>query len=146
MGHPHLQRQCLRGRQIRERGEGAGLEAGTGNYLSHLLFLPSFPPLSFLLPLQLAFKWFDNGMNDLEHETQVFMFNLYVLKVDPAKLDSAGYHCLRNFFETINLGERKLKKISASYQSLVGVAVGVARVWLESHLFFRSCSLSRIKT
>ena len=47
------------------------------------------------------------------------MFNTRVLKVDPAKLDLAGYHCLRNFFETINLVERKLRKISASYDSLV---------------------------
>ena len=47
------------------------------------------------------------------------MFNTRVLKVDPVKLDVAGYHCLRNFFETINLVERKLRKISASYHSLV---------------------------
>ena len=59
-------------------------------------------------------------MNDLEHDTQVYMFNTYVLKVDPLKLDSAGYRCLRNFFETINIMERKLKRISASYMSLVG--------------------------
>ncbi len=58
-------------------------------------------------------------MNDLEHDTQVYMFNTYVLKVDPLKLDGAGYRCLRNFFETINIMERKLKRISASYQSLV---------------------------
>ena len=47
------------------------------------------------------------------------MFNTRVLKVDPVKLDVAGYHCLRNFFETINLVERKLRKISSSYHSLV---------------------------
>ena len=68
----------------------------------------------------MAFKWFDLGMGDLEQETQVHMFNTRVLKVEPVKLDLAGYHCLRNFFETINLVERKLKKISAAYQSLVG--------------------------
>lgn len=66
-------------------------------------------------------------MNDLEHETQVYMFNTYVLKVEPGKLDNAGYHCLRNFFETINLVERKLKRISASYQSLVCVC-GLTRI------------------
>ena len=71
-------------------------------------------------------------MNDLEHETQVYMFNSYVLKVEPSKLDTAGYHCLRNFFETINLVERKLKKISSSYQSLVRCMGrgGVVWVWL----------------
>ena len=64
--------------------------------------------------VQLAFKWFDRGMTDLEHESQVLMFNSRVLKVDPSMLDSAGYSCLRNFFETINLGERKLKRISGT--------------------------------
>ena len=64
--------------------------------------------------VQLAFKWFDRGMTDLEHESQMLMFNSRVLKVDPSMLDSAGYSCLRNFFETINLGERKLKRISGT--------------------------------
>jgi len=67
----------------------------------------------------LAFKWFNYGMGDLEHETQLLLFNTRVLKVEPSKLDTAGYHCLRNFFETINLVERKLRKISASYHSLI---------------------------
>lgn len=53
-------------------------------------------------------------MTDLEHESQMLMFNSRVLKVDPSMLDSAGYSCLRNFFETINLGERKLKRISGT--------------------------------
>ncbi len=65
-------------------------------------------------------------MSDLEQETQVNMFNTRVLKVEPIKLDLAGYHCLRNFFETINLVERKLKKISASYHSLVSGWAGGA--------------------
>lgn len=70
---------------------------------------------SCLLPcLQLAFKWFDKGMADLERESQVFMFNSRVLKVDPSVLDSAGYSCLRNFFETINLSERKLRRMSGT--------------------------------
>ena len=86
-----------------------------------LQFLYSFSlPLSLI---QLAFKWFDHGMNDMEHETQVHMFNSRVLKVDPSKLDQAGYHCLRAFFESINLVERKLRKMSASYHSLVCVSV-----------------------
>ena len=59
-------------------------------------------------------------MSDLEHETQVLMFNTRVLKVDPDKLDKPGYNCLRNFFETINLFEKKLKRMTSSYQSLVG--------------------------
>lgn len=81
-------------------------------------------------PPKLAFKWFDSGMSDLEHETQLCMFNSYILKVDPSKLDNAGYHCLRNFFETINLVERKLKKISTSYQSLVrSEGCGLWWVW-----------------
>jgi len=67
----------------------------------------------------LAFKWFDHGMGDLEHETQVLMFNTRVLKVDPDKLDRSGYNCLRNFFETINLYEKKLKRMSSSYHSFV---------------------------
>ena len=58
-------------------------------------------------------------MSDLEHETQVLMFNTRVLKVDPDKLDKPGYNCLRNFFETINLFEKKLKRMTSSYQSLV---------------------------
>ena len=70
--------------------------------------------------MQLAFKWFDKGMTDLEHESQVFMFNTRVLKVDPSMLDSAGYSCLRNFFETINLSERKLRRISGTL-NLVGI-------------------------
>lgn len=73
-----------------------------------------------LMFMQLAFKWFDKGMTDLEHESQVFMFNTRVLKVDPSLLDSAGYSCLRNFFETINLSERKLKRISGTF-NLVGI-------------------------
>ncbi len=64
-------------------------------------------------------------MSDLEQETQVKMFNTRVLKVEPIKLDLAGYHCLRNFFEIINLVERKLKKISASYHW-----VGERSLWL----------------
>ena len=72
--------------------------------------------------MQLAFKWFDKGMTDLEHESQVFMFNTRVLKVDPSMLDSAGYSCLRNFFETINLSERKLRRISGTL-NLVGTVV-----------------------
>ena len=55
----------------------------------------------------------------MEHETQNQLFQTRVLKVDPAKLDFAGYQCLRNFFETINLVERKLRKVSATYHSLV---------------------------
>ena len=73
-----------------------------------------------LCVLQLAFKWFDKGMADLERESQIFMFNTRVLKVDPSVLDSAGYSCLRNFFETINLSERKLKRISGT-STLVSV-------------------------
>ena len=43
---------------------------------------------------------------------------LYV-QVDPSKLDHAGYQCLRNFFETINLAERKLRKVSSTYHNIV---------------------------
>lgn len=75
-------------------------------------------PLTNIFPVQLAFKWFDKGMADLERESQLYMFTSRVLKVDPSVLDSAGYSCLRIFFETINLGEKKLKKISGT-QSLV---------------------------
>lgn len=78
--------------------------------------------------MQLAFKWFDKGMTDLEHESQVFMFNTRVLKVDPSMLDSAGYSCLRNFFETINLSERKLKRISGTL-NLVSIVYCNTRYW-----------------
>ena len=80
------------------------------------------------LPIQHAFKWFDSGMTDLEHETQVLMFNTRVLKVDPDKLDQPGYHCLRNFFETINLYEKKLKRLSSSYHSLVRLSIVPVRI------------------
>lgn len=56
------------------------------------------------------------GINDLELDTQLQMFNKRVLKVDPAVLDLAGYHCIRNFFETINLAERKIKRVQSSQQ------------------------------
>ena len=79
-----------------------------------------------LMFMQLAFKWFDKGMTDLEHESQVFIFNTRVLKVEPSVLDSAGYSCLRNFFETINLSERKLKRISGTL-NLVGVVYCLLR-------------------
>ncbi len=64
-------------------------------------------------------------MSDLEQETQLNMFNTRVLKVDPVKLDMAGYYCLRNFFETINLVERKLRKITAGYHTLVSGWAGL---------------------
>lgn len=95
-----------------------------------------------LMFMQLAFKWFDKGMTDLEHESQVFIFNTRVLKVEPSVLDSAGYSCLRNFFETINLSERKLKRISGTL-NLVGVVY-----WLLSFHYPTSycvdCGESRI--
>lgn len=50
-------------------------------------------------------------MGDLEADTQQNLFAKRVLKVDPVLLDMAGYHCIRNFFETINLAERKLRKL-----------------------------------
>ena len=53
----------------------------------------------------------------------MLMFNTRVLKVDPDKLDQPGYHCLRNFFETINLFEKKLKRLSSSYHSFVRLFV-----------------------
>ena len=59
----------------------------------------------------MAFKWFDRSMGDLEADTQQNLFSKRVLKVDPVLLDMAGYHCIRNFFETINLAERKLRKL-----------------------------------
>lgn len=83
-------------------------------------------------------------MNDLEHETQLYMFNSYVLKVDPTKLDHAGYHCLRNFFETINLVERKLRKGGSAYQALVRAGgrgmCGVCHV-VKVGCFFGGCGL-----
>lgn len=94
------------------------------------------------LCVQLAFKWFDRGMTDLEYESQVYMFNSRVLKVDPSMLDAAGYSCLRNFFETINLGERKLKRVSGTL-SLVSlcfvipqntVVINTSRVFIVSVL------------
>ena len=81
-------------------------------------------------------------MKDLEHETQVFMFTTYVLKVDPIKLDTAGYHCLRNFFETINLSERKLRKTGASYHSLVGgTGGGVVTCTVLMNVYRHTCCL-----
>ena len=77
---------------------------------------PLPPPPSPSLP-QLAFKWFDTGMADLEHETHLYIFKMYMVKVDPSKLGTAGYHCLLNYFETINLAKRKLKKIGTSLVS-----------------------------
>ncbi len=90
-------------------------------YVVHQAYSKTFLLIHIYTHLQLAFKWFDNGMNDLEHETQVLMFNTRVLKVDPDKLDKPGYNCLRNFFETINLFEKKLKRMASSHSSLVGV-------------------------
>ncbi len=72
-------------------------------------------------------------MSDLEHETQVLMFNTRVLKVDPDKLDKPGYNCLRNFFETINLFEKKLKRMTSSYQSLV-----CAHIFYNVHMLYSS--------
>ena len=88
--------------------------------------------------IQLAFKWFDRGMTDLEHESQVFMFNTKVLKVDPSMLDAAGYSCLRNFFETINLGERKLRRISGTL-SLVGIVLSYRTYYGILHLLSSNC-------
>ena len=53
------------------------------------------------------------------------MFKNCVLKVDPSRLNYAGYFCLKNFFENINLVERKLKRMTSSYQALVGGVMGV---------------------
>ena len=55
-------------------------------------------------------------MSDLEYDTQQQLFHKRVLKVDPVLLDLAGYHCIRNFFESINLAERKLRKLQHSHQ------------------------------
>ena len=83
-------------------------------------------------------------MTDLEHETQVLMFNTRVLKVDPDKLDQPGYHCLRNFFETINLFEKKLKRLSSSYHSFVRLFV--LRITYDSihEYYFRSNVLAYV--
>ena len=77
-------------------------------------------------------------MTDLEHESQVFMFNTKVLKVDPSMLDAAGYSCLRNFFETINLGERKLRRISGTL-SLVGIVLPYRTYYGILHLLISNC-------
>ena len=52
----------------------------------------------------------------MEQDTQMQLYHKRVLKVDPALLDLAGYHCIRNFFETINLAERKLRRLQHSQQ------------------------------
>jgi hypothetical protein len=95
--------------------------------------------------MQLAFKWFDKGMTDLEHESQVFIFNTRVLKVEPSVLDSAGYSCLRNFFETINLSERKLKRISGTL-NLVGIVYYADYIELSGSnvVYCVDCGESRI--
>ncbi|XP_065904481.1 ubiquitin carboxyl-terminal hydrolase 24-like isoform X2 [Dysidea avara] len=67
----------------------------------------------------LAFRWFDKGIVDLEPDTQTMLFNQKVLKVNPVKLHDAGYRCLRTFFENINLQEKKLKKIGVAQYSLM---------------------------
>lgn len=46
-------------------------------------------------------------------EVTISFFNL---KVDPLLLDLAGYHCIRSFFEAINLAERKLRRLQHSQQ------------------------------
>ena len=58
-----------------------------------------------------AFKWFDGSIGDLESDTQQNLFTKRVLQVEPVLLDMVGYHCIRSFFETINLAERKLRKL-----------------------------------
>ena len=108
---------------------------------------------------QLGFKWFDIGMADMELETQTQLFQTRVLKVwnhythhtlttltthtqvDPAMLDQAGYQCLRNFFETINLAERKLRKISSTYHSIVSSTHTHTVLYfnLYLHFFFFLC-------
>lgn len=55
-------------------------------------------------------------MGDLEYDTQQTLFHKRVLRVDPILLDYAGYQCIRNFFESINLTERKLRKLQHSHQ------------------------------
>ena len=72
-----------------------------------------------LQPIQLGFKWFDEGLADMEAETQSNLFNARVLKVDPAVLDTAGYQCLRRLFEVINLNEKKLKRTTMGLNSTV---------------------------
>ncbi|XP_019857623.1 PREDICTED: ubiquitin carboxyl-terminal hydrolase 24-like [Amphimedon queenslandica] len=67
---------------------------------------------------RLAFKWFDRSIGDLESDTQQSLFTKRVLRVEPVLLDMAGYHCIRSFFETINLAERKLRKLH-SHQLVV---------------------------
>ena len=69
--------------------------------------------------LQLGFKWFDEGLADMEPETQSSMFTTRVLKVDPALLDAAGYQCLRHLFEIINLNEKKLRKTAMAMSNMV---------------------------
>eukprot|EP00731_Ephydatia_muelleri_P019119 Em0011g1159a len=54
---------------------------------------------------RLGFKWFDEGLADMEAETQSNLFNARVLKVDPAVLDTAGYQCLRRLFEIVEIPE-----------------------------------------
>ena len=69
------------------------------------------------------------------------LFNTKVLKVNPIKLHDAGgrgfmcaqccdascagYRCLRTFFESINLQEKKLKKVGVAQYNLVCVCVCV---------------------
>lgn len=49
-------------------------------------------------------------MTDLENEMQVRLFKGKMCMVDPTSLNQAGFKCLIAFFESINQGERKLKK------------------------------------
>ncbi|XP_046339329.2 ubiquitin carboxyl-terminal hydrolase 24-like isoform X2 [Haliotis rufescens] len=57
-----------------------------------------------------CYEWFSKGITDLEAETQNQLFQKEILRLDPAKLSEKGFTCFKNFFESVNLYEHKLKR------------------------------------
>ncbi|KAK2704726.1 ubiquitin carboxyl-terminal hydrolase 24-like [Artemia franciscana] len=57
-----------------------------------------------------CFEWFNECLPDLEASTQVQLFKEKLLSLDPVSLTMRGFHCLRMYFESVNVTEEKFRR------------------------------------
>ncbi len=74
-----------------------------------------------------CFAWFKECISDLESETQLNLFQEKLLSLSPQTLSPVGFDCFKDYFESVNISEGKLRKgiadslvVESSAQDLVG--------------------------
>uniref|UniRef100_T1IKX5 ubiquitinyl hydrolase 1 n=1 Tax=Strigamia maritima TaxID=126957 RepID=T1IKX5_STRMM len=60
---------------------------------------------------EFCFDWFSNCLEDLETDTRSQLFQQKLLKMDPAQVTMRAFQCFKTYFESVNIEERKLKKV-----------------------------------